>query len=274
MIVDDEERALNLLKILLKRFESFTDQDEIFSFTSSKEALHFLQEHTVDILFLDIEMPALNGIELGEWVMSKLSAPPEIIYVTAFPQYALKAWEVGAMGYILKPYNPTQIYNVLKKIFKYHPLPQLPASDIPPENSRKLPYMRCFPDFEMLLDGQPLHFKTKKSKELLALLVHHKGNWVNLDKVTFCLLENAEETSSKNYSRTILYRLKQTLAAVGYQDIVESKYGKIRINPETFTCDYYDYLDGNLALFQGDYMGEYPWAESTKAAMWNRMLHT
>ena len=93
------------------------------------------------------------------------------------------------------------------------------------------------------------------------------GNWVSLDKTTFSLFEDLDEASSKNYLRTLLYRLKKTLSPYGIEDIIESRYGSIRINPEKIDCDYYDYLNGNISLFQGEYMGEYTWAQTTRAYM-------
>ena len=140
-------------------------------------------------------------------------------------------------------------------------------------HSNSLPHIRCFPDFELFINKTPVSFKSRKAKELLALLVHYEGNWVPIDKITFCLLENCEEHSSKNYSRTILYRLKQALAPYHLEQIVESAYGKMRVHTEQFTCDYYDYLQGQTELFQGDYMGEYPWAETTVPPCGRRWLN-
>ena len=74
----------------------------------------------MDVVFLDIEMPMLNGITLGKQISEELPAPPEIIYVTAFPEYSLDAWDIGAFGYILKPYDPKQISAVLNRVLKYH----------------------------------------------------------------------------------------------------------------------------------------------------------
>ena len=102
VLVDDEERALNLLRIMLTRFDGFSEEkDYIYTFTQPAQALDFIRQAPVDIVFLDIEMPVLNGIELGKQISETLSDPPEIIYVTAFPQYSLDAWNVGAFGYIL-----------------------------------------------------------------------------------------------------------------------------------------------------------------------------
>ena len=68
-------------------------------------------------------------------------------------------------------------------------------------------------------------------------------------------MENCEEHSSKNYSRTILYRLKQALAPYHLEQIVESAYGKIRVHTEQFTCDYYDYLQDKRNCFRRLYGG-------------------
>ena len=121
VLVDDEERALNLLRIMLTRFDGFSkENDHIYTFTQPVEALDFIRRTLVDVVFLDIEMPMLNGITLGKQISEELPAPPEIIYVTAFPEYSLDAWDIGAFGYILKPYDPKQISAVLNRVLKYH----------------------------------------------------------------------------------------------------------------------------------------------------------
>lgn len=90
VLVDDEERALNLLRIMLTRFDGFSkENDHIYTFTQPVEALDFIRRTLVDVVFLDIEMPMLNGITLGKQISEELPAPPEIIYVTAFPEYSL-----------------------------------------------------------------------------------------------------------------------------------------------------------------------------------------
>ena len=291
VLVDDEARALTLLRIMLTRYDGFSvENDHIDTFTQPAEALNYGRHASVDVIFLDIEMPVLNGIALGRQINEELDNPPEIIYVTAFPEYSLEAWNIGAFGYILKPYDSKQISTVLNRVLRYHTSAvasleaknSLPPEDHihtaiakedehPQEQNSSQPHVRCFPDFELFINGTPVFFKSRKAKELLALLVHYEGNWVPIDKITFCLLENCEEHSSKNYSRTILYRLKQTLATYHLEQIVESAYGKMRVHTKLFTCDYYDYVRGQAELFQGDYMGEYTWAETTRAAMWAKM---
>ena len=64
-------------------------------------------------------------------------------------------------------------------------------------HSNSLPHIRCFPDFELFINKTPVSFKSRKAKELLALLVHYEGNWVPIDKITFCLLETARNIPPK-----------------------------------------------------------------------------
>lgn len=264
VLIDDEERAVNLLKILLQRSPYIQNHDEILTFTDSIAALQFIRENGADIVFLDIEMPGLNGLEFAGHLDQFSEAA--VIFVTAYPQYSLNAWETGARGYLLKPYDMNQLNKVLKRLQKSQSDSAAQTVSAPAE----LPHMRCFPDFELLVAHNPVLFKSKKAKELLAFLVFHRGNWVTIDKIIFNLLENGEETSSKNYCRTLTHRLKQTLTLAGCEDILESEYGKLRVDSSRFTCDYYDYLDGKSILFQGEFLEEYEWAESAKAMMWHR----
>ena len=267
VIIDDEVNASNLLKRILERYEGLKKDDEIILFNDSLQAWEYLQTHTANLIFLDIEMPRMTGTELAEHIVSELSPKPYIVFITAFPQYSLFAWDTGAVSYILKPYKAQSVYDAIEKYKKLSAdsgsQDPLSATDSPK------PFIRCFPDFELLTaEGEPVFFKNKKSMELLAYLVHNQGNWVPLEKITYSLFEDLDEVSSKNYLRTVLYRLKKTLSEHGLRELVESKYGSMRVNPNAFRCDYYQYLDGKTSLFQGDYMGEYSWAESTRAFMY------
>ncbi len=260
VIIDDEVHASSLLKRIVGRYENFADTDEIIVFNDSENAYNYLLAECADLIFMDVQMPKMTGEELARKLVSELSPAPYIVFTTAFPQYSLFAWDINAVSYILKPFSPTKIYEAIEKCLKL----KIPASDTELTDLSK-PFMQCFPDFELIINGNPVFFKSKAAKELLALLVHNRGNWVSNDKITYCLFENIDETSAKNYLRTILHRLKKTLAEYQLEDIVESRYGSLRIDTSTFVCDYYNCLDGHKELFQGEYMGEYHWAETARA---------
>src|ERR1700750_1837032 len=95
-LVDDEPLALRRLNTLLGATESVRVLGRT---TEPGEALTFLSSHEVDVLFLDIQMPGRNGFEL----LAELRQHPSVIFTTAYERYALQAFEVNAIDYLLKP---------------------------------------------------------------------------------------------------------------------------------------------------------------------------
>ena len=198
----------------------------------------------------------------GRLLDDPLENKPEIIFVTAYPQYSLNAWQLDASGYILKPYDEEQICHALERAICVHKNQKLIG--------HKNIQIFCFPGFDVFVNHSPINFKHEKSKELLALLTYYRGGWVNIDKMTFELFEEMEEKTAKNYIRTILFRLKQILQQEKIDYILESGYGKARVIPDTFYCDFYEYLNGKTELYHGEFMGEYTWAQNMGAHMWHK----
>ncbi len=113
LIVDDEELALTRLKRLLKEL-GYTN---VLEASSSKEALEIARKNSFDIAFLDISMPNTDGIELG-YALRDIDSNLSIVYQTAHENYALKAFEVGAINYILKPYDANELKNSIERVAK------------------------------------------------------------------------------------------------------------------------------------------------------------
>jgi two-component system LytT family response regulator len=108
-VLDDERLAVERLTRLL----TATKRVEVVGSEIDPEAaLAFLQTHPADVLFLDIQMPVLSGFELLE----RLEAPPPVIFTTAFDRYALDAFEVSSIDYLLKPIEPERLERALDKL--------------------------------------------------------------------------------------------------------------------------------------------------------------
>jgi two-component system LytT family response regulator len=108
-LVDDEALALKRLNKLL----GATGAVEVLgSTTDPAKAISFLESHKVDVLFLDIQMPGMNGFEL----LAKLRTQPVVIFTTAYDKYALKAFEVNSVDYLLKPIEVEQLERALEKV--------------------------------------------------------------------------------------------------------------------------------------------------------------
>jgi two-component system LytT family response regulator len=110
ILVDDEEHALNRLSYMLK------DQDNIDVVASCNNGIKAIEEitkHEPDLVFLDIEMPEVNGFDVISNL--KVEHPPIVIFVTAFSEYAVKAFEVNALDYVHKPFDKNRLGLAIEK---------------------------------------------------------------------------------------------------------------------------------------------------------------
>lgn len=109
MIVDDERLARQELRKLLAEHPYISIVDEA---GNVKEALEKIEQHDPDLLFLDIQMPAKTGFDL----LLELDSAPHVIFTTAYDEYALKAFEVNALDYLMKPIEPRRLSDALHKV--------------------------------------------------------------------------------------------------------------------------------------------------------------
>lgn len=108
LIIDDEQPARDIMKHYLKEFEEVEIIGEFFDGFSGLKAI---QELKPDLVFLDVQMPKLTGLELLEL----LDQPPMIIFSTAYDHYAIKAFEMSAIDYLLKPYSKERLVQAVQK---------------------------------------------------------------------------------------------------------------------------------------------------------------
>lgn len=114
-LVDDEPLALSLLESYVRK----TDSLELCgSYSSAIQAMKSLPEHPVDLLFLDIQMPELNGLEFSRMV----SDNTRIIFTTAFEQYAIDGYRVNALDYLLKPISYNDFIEAVNKALQWFEL--------------------------------------------------------------------------------------------------------------------------------------------------------
>lgn len=110
--LDDEQLALDNLDYILKKFDEI---DVILSTTSPADVLNSLESLKPDLIFADISMPEINGMEIAEKIMEQ-QLPSKIIFITAYEQYALDAFRVNAVDYILKPVTTSKIQHALNRL--------------------------------------------------------------------------------------------------------------------------------------------------------------
>ncbi len=115
LIVDDEQLARDELAYLLK---SVGDVEVIAQGKNGVEAVNLIKEHMPDLVFLDVQMPGLDGFGVIKRLIDKKVALPQIVFATAFDQYAVKAFEVNAVDYLLKPFDKKRVAMAVQKARK------------------------------------------------------------------------------------------------------------------------------------------------------------
>ena len=134
-------------------------------------------------------------------------------------------------------------------------------------------YARCFGNFEFFCDGEPLHTKRFKSKELLAYLISQRGSMCSVGEVEATLWElEPYRSTNQSYLRHLVSDLSAALRECGGKDVLMRKRGYLGIDPTTFACDYYDYLENKPGApqFMGQFMSQYTWAEHIRAGLLRR----
>lgn len=112
LAVDDEPPALDELAYLLRADERI---GEVLTAADATAALRVLQDNVVDVVFLDIRMAGLDGLELAT-VLSRFAVPPAVVFVTAHDDHAVDAFDLGAVDYLLKPVRPVRLAETLRRV--------------------------------------------------------------------------------------------------------------------------------------------------------------
>ncbi|TGE32806.1 response regulator [Desulfosporosinus sp. Sb-LF] len=197
-------------------------------FETAEQLLSYLKEHPLDAVFLDIEMPDVNGLQLSEQILD-LNETIDIIFVTAFNQYAVEAFELQAMDYIMKPLTEERLGKTVKRLLKNKSTVGRPRK----------PFIQCFGDFEVFLNGDALVWKNSKAKEVLAFLIHKNGVPVNWEKIADAVWPDYNSEKAQTNFHATTYLLRKRLADAGISQILESGRGNYRVVTDQVKCELY-----------------------------------
>lgn len=132
IIVDDEYPTRQELATILG---NISDVEVVAQCSIGQELLDYLQSDTVDIIFLDIEMPQINGLDIARIIRTTIPNPPQIVFSTGYGQFAVQAFDLQAFDYVLKPYTQERI---LITIMRYRNIKKQTKNNKPTDNF-KLP---------------------------------------------------------------------------------------------------------------------------------------
>lgn len=257
--IDDERPALNNFQYTVAKFQEITSLN---LFQDGNDALEFVKKHMVDVVFLDMEMPEIHGLELAKKI-KKYDPDIRIVFVTAYAQYALEAWKVDATGYLLKPYTAGDIRNELRKC-TYRRLPSHQVT------------IQTIPTLSLTVNGNILRISASKPRELFALLVERGDSGITTSEaISYLWPERPDNANSQSLFRMTYKRLVDILEENGAGHIVASD-GSLRfLRTDQVDCDLYRILAGDkqaAKTYGGHYLQEYSWAEERNGQLYWMLL--
>ncbi len=277
ILVDDERPSLDKLTKLLNESGMVEIKGK---FTQPLAVLEFLETNTIDAVFLDIEMPDLDGIELANRI-TDLQKQVAIVFVTAYNQYAVEAFRLNALDYLMKPVTDDRLHETLNRIVIEK---QIRIQPTPVQ-------IHCFGKFKVNVGTAEVKFRTEKAQELLAYLIDHGGDFIYRREICDYLWEEYDGDRALIHFNTTLYYVKKALLQQGVEIQIEYDKGSYRLNIEGLDCDYCRFLEftttavrvdqSNIleyeeiaGLYRGDYLAgaEYIWAERQRQMLKERFI--
>lgn len=215
--VDDQPEIVGLMK---KMFCRIDPSGKHMTALNMDEALTLLSDE-VQVVFLDVELHGLNGINAAE-LLAKKYPKLNIILVTGHPEYSLSAHEVFPSGFLVKPVDETDIRRSLEHL-------RYPIQDAKTEL-----VVRCKP-FGVFYNDLPLLFKSKITNELFAYLVYKNGALCTNGELLGIFWDGNPDKDSR--LRQIVADMRQALIEVGADNAIIKKYGRIGLNMGTYICE-------------------------------------
>ena len=256
LAVDDKKEALKRIAGIV---EELRPDAELYTFTSSLDALAKARETEVDTAFISVRMQELSGLDLGQY-LKDLYPAVNLIFLSDEKEYAFDAIALRASGYLLKPAEKTAVQTEFAQL-RY-------PEDV---KNRKRVFAQTFGNFEFFVDGKPVAFKYTRTKEIIALLVNNRGAQTTNGEIIASLWEDDGDPEKKaSYLSNLRQDLQNTLNKLKLNGLILKQRGSLAIDTKKIECDMYDWIDKKQESryhYLGDYMNQYSWAEYVHAEL-------
>ena len=250
IVVNDKRDELELVSDLIYGVD---EESEILEFEDPLQALAYAREKEIDVAFIETEMADLKGMELGLY-LKELNSSVNLIFLGNNKKYAYEAIDMHASGYILMPATVEAVTRELKDL-------RFPEY----QKEHKRVFAQTFGNFELFVDGKPVEFKYKRTKEIIALLVNNRGAQTTNGQLIANMWEDDGEPDKKtSYLCNLRQDLQNTFNKLKLENIILKQRGSMAIAKDKIECDLYDYLekkDKSKYVYAGEYMNQYSWSE-------------
>jgi len=283
VLVDDEKMSLELLE---RKLIEVGGIEVIKTFTNAKSLTNELNELDFQVAFLDIEMPGITGLDLAE-IIQDSNKRIHIVFVTAFNEYAVQAFELYSIDYLLKPVSTKRLEKTVARIqSSLQSNQEVPI--VKTKNSSL--HIICFTEFTVLYNDEPIKWKTAKVKELFAFFITNIHTYMNRDVIINSLWPELDYNKAKILLHTTISHLRKALDSLGFNEALKFSNQSYMLAINDFYCDalkveqainklhdiasYIDEIEHAIHLYTGMYMEQngYVWAEKKRQAINQSML--
>lgn len=282
LLVDDEPLALDILERMLKEVN---DIEIVGKYTDPRQVLENIARLEVDVLFLDMEMGGVRGLELAEEIMNQYSKI-QIIFVTAHAQFALEAFGVNAIDYILKPIQKERLCQAIEKAKVRFVIEDERKQQAIEEEMMLFVY--ALGSFKLVDSKQELvQWRTRKVRELFIFLWHYRGKPIHKARLIEELWANMDIIKASQLLHTTVYQLRRTLKEKGLDKaikLVNDHY--VLTTPISSDVEELEQLVNSetvieanikrvLELYNGEYLEEedYPWAIQPRQELRHKIVY-
>lgn len=280
MLVDDEPLALMVLE---KNLLQIGGMDIVGKYNNPTEALHAAKVLQPDVAFLDINLPVISGIDLAEGLFNSLPNL-NVVFVTAYDMHAIKAFELNAIDYLLKPVHPERLKTTINRLLISVQLSQSVSETHTIVESNDSTMLRClsYLQFEQQHPIQ-LTWRTAKAQELLAYLIHWRRKPIKKDTLLELLWPDTDLKKGLTQLYSAIYQIRKLLEMNNLHLVIQSVDKGYMLDLQDVKLDVDMWQEGLqaaellslstlethkqlLELYRGDYLNDhcYIWAESEK----------
>ena len=208
MIVDDERPALQVVEHFLKKYPEI---EILGSYIDPFIALEEIGRQKPDVVFLDIEMPQMRGLDTATMIL-EASPDTDIVFVTAHHQYAIEGFELDALDYLLKPVSTERFDKTIQRLLKK----ERKSINGGTQNSSNNFIISDLGAFQAgWKGGEPIRWRTEKTKELFAFLVHHAGRFVSKDVILDAVYMGMDLEKATHQLHNGIYYIRKNLEDAG-----------------------------------------------------------
>ncbi|CAM4523676.1 response regulator [Paenibacillus xylanexedens] len=241
VILIDDEKAMHL--IMKKMLAKIREVEVMGAFLDTKAASSYLDDHEVNLIFVDINMPRESGLEFAEG-LRKQGKQTHIVFITSHIEYALSAFDVFAFDYMVKPVKQDRLLQTVHRALA-ESRSKLPEEEVVATIEAQAVEFNALGRIEIHSDhGTKTKWKSSKSIELFAYLLVQQGRLVSRTRLIEDIFGNMPQKNAEVYLNTTVYQLRKLLNGYGLKKVLHTYNNYYALNLSDITVDFIRFEEG------------------------------